>query len=149
MGFTYLMTEFQCAFELLHLKPLKFLAELRNELATSYINHLDLDCLVLILPLPMFLRSWHLVIMRTPNFELRRHLFIQMRNTGVKVDVHYSPVYLQSYYLCLGLSKEYFSKGERFYERILTHPLYPELPLNDVHLVSSLSKNLIVSKEAL
>lgn len=122
MGFNYLITEFQCAFELLHLKQLEFLAELRNELATSYINHLDLDCLVLILPLPIFLRSWHLIIMRIPNFELRRHLFIQMRNADVKVDFHYSPVYLQSYYLGSGLSKGYFSKGERFYERILTHP---------------------------
>jgi dTDP-4-amino-4,6-dideoxygalactose transaminase len=108
MDFNYLMTEFQCAFELLHLKQLKLLAELRNELATSYINHLDLNCLVLILP--MLLRSWHLIIMRTPNVKLRRHLFIKMRNADVKVDFNYSPVYLQSYNLCVGLSKGYFSK---------------------------------------
>ncbi|MDP5132750.1 MAG: UDP-4-amino-4,6-dideoxy-N-acetyl-beta-L-altrosamine transaminase [Paraglaciecola sp.] len=145
LGFNYRMTELQAALGLSQLERLSFFVESRNELACAYAKQLDSHNLKLVLPLPISLSAWHLMIIRLPTPQFRRKIFDQMRNAGIQVHVHYFPVHLQPYYLQKGFAVGNFPQAERFYEQILTLPLYPGLVSNDVQRISTLLKDFIAS----
>ena len=148
LGFNYRMTELQAALGVSQLARLNFFVESRNALAISYAKHLTFHGVELVLPLPVSLSAWHLMIIRMPNPEIRHCIFEHMRDAGIQVHVHYFPVHLQPYYLRMGFAEGDFPQAERFYKQILTLPLYPGLTYTDVQLISSLLAGFIASKEA-
>ena len=63
-------------------------------------------------------------------------VYDKLKNEGVLTNVHYRPIYVNSYYV-----KKYgrlFLKGcETFYKQVLALPLHPELQQEDVDFISS------------
>ncbi len=58
-----------------------------------------------------------------------------MREKGLRVQVHYIPIYLQPYYLRLGYIREACPKAEEFYQREISIPLYPDMDRTDIKYV--------------
>ncbi len=57
----------------------------------------------------------------------RREVFDAMRATGVLVNVHYIPVYLQPYYQALGHRRGKCPQAEAYYAGAISLPLYFDL----------------------
>ena len=57
----------------------------------------------------------------------RRRVFDGLRAQGIGVNVHYIPVHTQPYYRQLGFRPGDCPAAERFYQQILSLPLYPGL----------------------
>lgn len=76
---------------------------------------------------------YHLYVVRCPDREgLRRHL----EASGVGSAIHYPlPIHHQEAYRSLGRSPEPFPEAVRATHEVLSLPLYPELPLDDVREV--------------
>lgn len=135
LGFNYRMTELQAALGMSQMERLETFVLKRNELAAQYHQQLTDLPFNWVEPLADSLSARHLQMLRLDNASIRRQLFNEMRTAGIQVHVHYFPVHLQPYYLQKGFQRGDFPAAERFYEQILSLPLYPGLELDELNLV--------------
>ena len=54
-----------------------------------------------------------------------------MIGSEIGVNLHYIPIHLQPYYRKLGFKKGHFPLSERYYERAMSIPVYPNLTAAD------------------
>lgn len=127
LGYNYRLTDVQCALGLSQLKKqAKGLAR-RRALADRYA--IKLSTLPLILPRCPSDRThaWHLypvrVIGEDPSAE-RREVYDRMREAEIGVNVHYRPVYLNSYYQALGYRGGLCPVAEHAYDGLLSLPMW-------------------------
>lgn len=130
LGFNYRMTDLQAALGASQLARLEAFLARRRELARRYDE--SLRDLPLSTPVEDAHGSsaWHLYAIQLDVERLgrtRRAVFERMRAAGILVNVHYIPVHLQPYYRDLGFRPGDFPASERFYERVLSLPLYYDL----------------------
>jgi len=79
---------------------------------------------------------YHLFVIRTP---LRAHLRRVLRAAGVDTGIHYPiPLHLQPAYRHLGYQIGDFPESERAAREVLSLPLYPELPEDQVHRIAGI-----------
>lgn len=74
--------------------------------------------------------AWHLYPVRITSphaAEARARVFAQMRAAGIGVNVHYRPVYLNSYYRDLGYPEGLCPQAEAIYSGLLSLPMWPGL----------------------
>ncbi len=77
---------------------------------------------------------YHLYVVKTPGH--RAALQAALKQAGIDSYIHYPvPVHLQTAYAFLGDGPGRFPVAESLAESILTLPLYPELPLEDIERV--------------
>lgn len=78
---------------------------------------------------------YHLYVVRTRDRDdLRRSL----QSQGIETAIHYAaPVHLQPAYTDLGYSAGDFPEAERAAREVVSLPMYPALPLDDVRAVSA------------
>ena len=68
-----------------------------------------------------------------------------LRNLGIGVQLHYSPVHLQPYYQRLGFKKGDFPEAEAYGSNAISLPLYPGLQESEQkRVVRSLEQVLTV-----
>ncbi len=72
--------------------------------------------------------SWHIYSICC---DLRDKLSVFLQDRGISTGVHYKPIHL---YKCYGNST-HLPTAERLFERILTLPMYPTLPDEDVYCI--------------
>lgn len=65
----------------------------------------------------------------------RDHVFVELRQRGIGVQVHYKPVYWFRPYRKLGYARGLCPNAEWVYERVLTLPCYPAMMDEDVERV--------------
>ena len=126
LGFNYRMTDLQAALGESQMKRLPDFLARRKQLVRRYRE--------LLRDLPITLpaadadedSAWHLFVIRVPAAQ-RLRVFSAMRAADILVNVHYIPVHLQPYYQQLGFSRGMFAEAERYYDEVITLPLYPEL----------------------
>jgi len=71
-----------------------------------------------------------------------------MKDSGIGLSVHYTPLHLLSFYKkFLNLKSKSFPVAERIYQEILSLPLYPTLKLRDVDLITSRMKKIVTLNE--
>jgi len=149
LGFNYRITDFQCALGASQLKALpEFLARRRAiasryDAAFSNVEGLGLPGRVAGLD-----SSWHIYVIRLELEKLkvtRKEIFLKLKDQGLGVNVHYVPVYYHPYYRDLGYEKGLCPATERFYEQIITIPLYPAMTDMDVEAVIQILKETITS----
>ncbi len=76
----------------------------------------------------------HLYVVRTPH--RRTELMAALKAAGIDSYIHYPvPVHLQEAYADLGQGVGRFPAGEALANSIVTLPLYPELPFEDIERV--------------
>ena len=130
LGFNYRMTDIQAALGLSQMKRLdKFVAR-RQVLAARYDALLSPLSLVTPWQHTDSYSSYHLYVIRLKIDEIKRtqrQVYEAFTSTGVIVNLHYIPVYLQPYYEKNGFKQGYCPQAELYYSEAISIPLYPGL----------------------
>lgn len=134
LGFNYRLTDLQAALGCSQLQRLDAFHAARERLAERY------DTLLADLPLrrPVWTpapgtqarSSWHLYVVEIvpgPGVADRATVFARLREAGIGVNVHYTPIPLQPYYRELGFRPGQFPAAEAYAAQALTIPLHPGL----------------------
>ena len=133
IGFNYRMTDIQAALGLSQLYKLDTFISRRNELADRYRELLQ-DLPVDLPPAATqgALHSYHLFVIAVDN---RRDVFIKLRQAGIGVQVHYVPVHHHSVSADIDAPAEGFPIAEKYYERAISIPLFPDLTYKEQDFV--------------
>ena len=144
LGFNYRMTDIQAALGISQMKRLPAYLERRDQLARQY----ETELARLPVKLPQRIEecssAWHLYVIRL-SAHCRLTVFNFMRNAGIGVNVHYTPVHLQPYFRGLGFADGQFPHAEAYGAEAITLPLYPGLLAEDhtrvIHVLEQALKN--------
>jgi UDP-4-amino-4,6-dideoxy-N-acetyl-beta-L-altrosamine transaminase len=130
LGFNYRMTDMQAALGLSQIQRLDSFIERRTQLAQRYTALLtDLPCICPSI-ITGITSAWHLYVIEWIEEQSgcsRLDLFQRLRKADIGVNVHYIPVYRQPYYQQFGYRNADFPYSERYYQRAISLPLYPNL----------------------
>ena len=129
LGFNYRMTDIQAALGCSQLRRLAQFIDRRQEIAARY-DDLLADLPVIRPFTPSDVRSaLHLYVVELDDSAKvdRAKVFATIRAAGIGVNVHYIPVHLQPLYRALGFARGDFPAAERYYDRALTLPMFPDL----------------------
>lgn len=130
LGYNYRMTDIQAALGCSQMDRLDDFVERRRTLARHY------DALLKDLPLvtPYVMDetnpSWHIYIARLDGRQIKKskqQIFVEMKERGIALNLHYIPVHRQPYYEKLGFRQGDFPHSEKYYEEAFTLPLYCSL----------------------
>jgi UDP-4-amino-4,6-dideoxy-N-acetyl-beta-L-altrosamine transaminase len=130
LGWNYRMTDIAAALGISQLRRLDEYVERRTALAARYHRLLANSGLALPWIDPRCASAWHLYVVgwnAEASCRSRREAFVELRNRGIGVQVHYIPVHTQPVFRALGFKVGQFPNAEAYYARALTIPLYPGL----------------------
>lgn len=147
LGYNYRMTDFQAALLLSQLNKLPQFSARRKEIVKMYDEAFkDMPEIVVQKEIPESDTTRHLYILRL-NLELlncdRRQFFDALYAENTCPQVHYLPVYMHSYYQKLGYKEGLCPNAEKFYNEVMSIPLYPGLTDEDVNDVIKAVKKVV------
>ena len=130
LGYNYRMTDIQAALGCSQMDRLDDFVERRRTLAQQY--DALLKGLPLVTPYVMdgTVPSWHIYIVRMNCRQIKKskqQIFVEMKERGIALNLHYIPVHRQPYYEKLGFRQGDFPHSEKYYEEAFTLPLYYSL----------------------
>lgn len=148
LGFNYRMTDIQAALGSSQLSRLGDFIKKRHLIANEY-NKAFAD-LPITLPWqdPNSYSSFHLYVIRiNKDFYNHKKVFIDLRERGIGINLHYIPVYRHPFYTKFGFDKNDFPESEAYYAEAISLPIYSKLSSADQafvikNLKESLSLNL-------
>jgi UDP-4-amino-4,6-dideoxy-N-acetyl-beta-L-altrosamine transaminase len=131
LGFNYRITDIQCALGLSQLKKLDKFVEKRRKIAEKYdfeFRELIDKRKIEILKQDIEMKNpYHLYIIKLKDSEIRKKLYDFLKEKGILCQVHHIPIYLHPYYQKLGHVEGECIEAEKFYNRILSLPIYISL----------------------
>lgn len=137
LGFNYRMTDIQAALGASQLQRLEAYIARRHALADRY------DRLLADLPVrtpyrdPHHRSALHLYPIQVGTE--RRGIFLDLRQAGIGVNVHYIPVHMQPDYQVFGFKRGDFPNAEHYYSNAISLPLFPTMTEEQQdHIVNSL-----------
>ena len=130
LGYNYRMTDIQAALGTSQMQRIDGFVRTRHAVADRY--NRELADLPVVVPWqsPHAHSAYHLYpiwIDSSKTLLPRTEVFARMRKGGVGVNVHYIPVHMQPYYRTLGFKDKRFPVAERYYESVISLPLFPAL----------------------
>ena len=140
LGYNYRLPDVQCALGIAQVARLAHWVKRRQQVAAQYDERLrGLEFVTPLVTRADRTNAHHLYVVRLNLNALkidRARAFAHLRERGIGANIHYSPVYLHSFY------RERFGYGpglcpiaEAAYEDILTLPMFPALTEADVDRV--------------
>ncbi|KTA83520.1 UDP-4-amino-4,6-dideoxy-N-acetyl-beta-L-altrosamine transaminase [Aeromonas salmonicida] len=133
LGFNYRMTDIQAALGLSQMSNLDAWIAKRSEIARRYFEALAPELLPRYFS-PERRSAFHLYVHHVAP-EHRQALFQRLRENGVGANVHYMPIYKQTWYQKWGLMP--LPHAEQFYAGAITLPLFPALSAAQQVLIHS------------
>ena len=140
VGFNYRITDFQCALGSSQVKKLDYFVEKRREIAKKYdeafscINNFTIPQTNSSID-----HSYHIYSLQINFNELdltKVKLFEKIKQSGIKLQVHYIPVHLQPFYLKnYGFNTGDYPISESYYTNEVSLPIYPDLSTVEASLV--------------
>lgn len=128
LGFNYRITDFQCALGISQLSRVETFINKRITIAKKYDKAFSKIEGVEIIKTPEdYKNAYHLYIVKVKDKETRLRLFNYLKEKDILCQVHYIPVYWHPYYERLGYKKGICPQAEKFYERIISIPIFPLL----------------------
>lgn len=136
LGYNYRITDFQAALLISQLNKLPKFSARRKEIVKRYDEAFaDVPEIIVQEEIPQSDTTRHLYIIRL-NLELlkcdRREFFDALYAENTCPQVHYLPVYWHSHYENLGYEKGLCPNAEKFYNEVMSIPLYPALTDEEV-----------------
>lgn len=130
LGYNYRMTDIQAALGTSQMQRIDYFLRMRHAIADRYKE--ELADLPLVLPWqgPDTYSAYHLYPVRIDPLRTQKkrgEVFARMRAAGIGVNVHYIPAHMQPYYKTLGFEDKVFPVAERYYESVISLPLFPAL----------------------
>jgi perosamine synthetase len=139
LGYNYRLNDIQCALGLSQLGRLAAAIERRRALAAAYQRAFaDLPALLLQAEPAGRRNAWHLFTVRLHGDDAdarRLAVYTDLRAAGIGVNVHYLPVYLNSYYRGLGYPQGLCPVAEQAYAGLLSLPMWHGLGDADQRVV--------------
>jgi UDP-4-amino-4,6-dideoxy-N-acetyl-beta-L-altrosamine transaminase len=129
LGFNYRLTDQQAALGLSQLQRLAAIVAERNRLHQRYAALLE-GLPVQLLQIPAECHSaLHLAVIRLQGDHASRHhaVFEGLRQAGIGVQLHHTPVHLQPDYRRLGFREGDFPQAEAYARSAISLPLFPGL----------------------
>jgi UDP-4-amino-4,6-dideoxy-N-acetyl-beta-L-altrosamine transaminase len=143
LGFNYRLSDVHAALGLSQLKRLDQSLDRRRRIAADY-SRLIAETFPYDLVKPLAVRdgalhAYHLYVVQIDFASAgvtRATVMRRLRERGIGTQVHYIPIHLQPYYRneC-GTEPGDCPQAERYYERALSLPMFPELTQGDVQRV--------------
>ena len=147
LGYNYRMTDFQAALLLSQLHKLPLFSARRREIVEKYDEAFSqMPEIVVQREIPESDTTRHLYILRLNPERLkcdRRQFFDALYAENTCPQVHYLPVYWHSYYEKLGYEKGLCPNAEKYYEEVMSIPLYYSLTDKDVEDVIRAVKKVV------
>lgn len=143
LGFNYRLTDIQAALGMSQLRRLKRIVVERHQIWKRYQDLFNDHPVEMLYIPPDCLSAHHLAVIRLPGVDTISHrkIFEGMRNAGIGVQLHYSPVHLQPYYRRLGFVPGDFPQAEHYSQTSISLPLFPGLTIAEQnYVVESLFK---------
>jgi perosamine synthetase len=139
LGFNYRLTDIQAALGLSQLERIDEFIKRRRQIAKTYVEFFeDYENQVQVIPEKKDeFHSYHLFVIKLATSKLRRELYDHLKKTGIYCQIHYIPIYRHPYYYELGYRAENYPNSERFYEGIISLPMYPALSDEELEIVLS------------
>ena len=135
LGYNYRLPDVQCALGISQLGKLPQWLARRRQLANHYSKALGgLETLQLPVVPEDRTHAWHLFAVRIKGGQpgvRRREVFMKLREAGIGVNVHYLPVYLNSYYRSLGYGQGICPNAETAYDELISLPMWHGLSDSD------------------
>jgi len=147
-GHNFRITDFQCALGLAQFKKLDKFIKRRREIVAKY-NKAFKDIEEIITPTEKdYVKSaWHIYVIQLRLERLkasRKRIFEKFREEGLGVQVHYIPIHFHPFYRKkFGYKKGDFPITERYYQRTITLPLFPQMRNQEVERVIKTTKKTI------
>ena len=148
LGYNYRMTDVHAALGRSQLKRLDKFVQKRNDIALRYNNMLaELPLNLPLLSSGEQLRSsFHLYVIRLKEKKhLQKHseIFAKLRDFGIGVNLHYTPVHLHPYYRKLGFKVGDFPESENYAKSAISIPMHNKLTHKlQNYVVDSLARSL-------
>ena len=146
-GLNYRISDIHCALGISQLKKLSSFVKRRQKLAAQYDK--ELACLTpIIKPISRTINSrpaWHLyaILMDFEAIgETRQKVMEKLRNQGIGTQVHYIPLHQHPYYQAR-YGNLTFEGATKFYDRVLSLPLFPSMSSEDVSYIANTLKKII------
>lgn len=147
LGYNYRMTDFQAALLLSQLNKLSRFAARRGELVRKYDEAFqEMPELFVQREIPESDTVRHLYILRLKPETLtcdRRQFFDALYAENICPQVHYLPVYRHSYYEKQGYAKGLCPNAEKYYEEVMSLPMYYQLTDEDAEDVIRAVKKVV------
>ena len=136
-GFKYNMFDIQAALAKTQMDKLDFMQERRKEIINAYNEAFNkLDGVKTPMVREYTTHSWHLYVLRLEldKLTIDRDRFIElMGEDNIGTSVHFIPVHLMSYYRNnYGCKEGDLPLTEKYFETIVSLPLYPKMTDKDV-----------------
>jgi len=145
LGFNYRITDFQCAIGITQLKKLNDFIIKRREIVAMYENELSkLESIQLPIENKYVRSSWHIYCLRLKDHGRRKLIFDKLCSMGIAANVHYIPVHLQPYYRKrFGYKDGNYPEAEKYYESVITIPLFPSMKIAETRYIIKALKGLV------
>lgn len=147
LGYNYRMTDFQAALLLSQLSKLDKFSKRRKEIVRMYDEAFkDMPEIFVQKEIPESDTTRHLYVLRLNLDKLtcdRRQFFDALYAENTCPQVHYLPVYWHSYYEKLGYEKGLCPNAEKYYNEVMSIPLYYSLTDDDVKDVIHAVKKVV------
>ena len=133
LGYNYRMSDIHAALGLSQFKRLTQFIQRRQEIAHFY--HANLQKLALTTPFNdnshlqdiNIQSAWHLYVIRLDLSKLscmRKQIYDDLHQVGIKVQIHYIPIHTQPYYQSLGVIYKDLNETENYYQEALSLPIF-------------------------
>lgn len=144
LGYNYRLTDFQAALGMSQLSRLDKFISRRVELAGLYNSLLADSSWQPLESKPGRKSSHHLyVIQNARGMASRQEAYAALTEIGVSPNVHYRPIYRNSYYASMGkYNPQDYPGAEQYYASAISIPLYFGLKRRDVTRIGNLLKKL-------
>jgi UDP-4-amino-4,6-dideoxy-L-N-acetyl-beta-L-altrosamine transaminase len=148
LGFNYRITDFQCALGIGQLRKIEKFNTKRKKIASIYDKSFkNLKFLKTQNISKNFKSSYHLYPLRI-NFKklkLKKNIFFKkMIKLGIKLQVHYIPIYRHTYYKkILKIKFSDFPNAEKFYNNVVSLPVYYDLTKKKQNYIIKSIKQII------
>lgn len=153
LGFNYRITDFQCALGLSQLAKVDEFINRRVEIANQYNESFADMSRLLRVPPQLIVQEkhvWHLYLLRLKlrnPLKTRKRLFDHLKSNGINPQVHYIPIYRQPFYQKLWNGKKInCPNAERYYEEVISLPMFPTLTEGEFDKTVSTVKQFLTHK---
>jgi dTDP-4-amino-4,6-dideoxygalactose transaminase len=127
LGFNYRMTELQAALGLSQLNKLDEFVQTRHAIAAQYDEALKALPVKTPWQHPDAHSSFHLYpiqVEASTSGKTQKEVFQALTQAGIRVNLHYIPVYRQPHFECMGFKAGYCPHAEHYFKSSISIPVY-------------------------